>query len=326
MTDLFEPTTALPELDNVAYCDNRLDRFSELRDETSLEDMMRQSGARYFLLYQDKVLMEKRPNRYNALYCQSRAEELGADRANAILLGTDPGERNAPRLAMPLKDDAIAAIEQDPDYELWTVRAVGIKALIAPDELGALAQAKSLISWHENHQFCAKCGAKTHIALAGARRDCPTCKAMHFPRTDPVVIMLAIHKAEDGKERCLLAHHTRFDGPMYSTLAGFVEQGETLEAAVRREISEEAGIPIGKVRYAASQPWPFPSSLMLACFAQALDDQLSLDETELTDAKWLTREEATEMLARPVGDPLPHVPAGFSIAAWLIRSWLQSKE
>ena len=196
--------------------------------------------------------------------------------------------------------------------------------MLPPEQLGTVAQARSLLNWHDTHQYCAKCGAKTHVALAGARRDCPSCEAVHFPRTDPVVIMLAIHRDDQGVERCLLGHHTRFDTPMFSTLAGFMEQGETLEAAVRREIFEEAGVAIGAVRYLASQPWPFPSSLMLGCFAEALSPDIKLDTTELTEANWYTREDLRVMMERPVGSSDPHVPGSFSIANWLIREWAQA--
>ncbi len=325
MTDFFATVPAMPSFDEMGYIHNRLQRDTEHRDETSLDDMMRQTGARYFLFADGKLVLSVKDERYNGLFCQDRAERLGADMGKIILLGSDPGERFAPRLAIPIKPEAIEALEADPTYELWTVRGVGLKGNLPADQLGAIAQASSLLSWHENHQFCAKCGHQTHVALAGARRDCPQCESLHFPRTDPVVIMLALHKDKDGVERCLLGNHTRFEGPMYSTLAGFMEQGEILEDAVRREIEEEAGIKIGAVRYMASQPWPFPSSLMLGCYAQALGDTLSLDETELRDAQWYTREEVREMMARPVGDPEPHVPGSFSIAAWLIRGWVDAE-
>ena len=245
-----------------------------------------------------------------------------------ILLGTDPGERNAPRLALPLSDEAAEELEAGDEYELWSLRAVGIQGVCClTDQVGALAQARSLLHWHDNHQFCAKCGHEDRDPF-GWRSDgiAHACKAMHFPRTDPVVIMLAIHKDENGVERCLLGHHTRFETPMYSTLAGFMEQGETIEAAVRREIFEEAGITIEAVRYAGSQPWPFPSSLMLGCYAEATNREIFVDETELTDARWFTRAEVREMLARGMDSDLPHVPHGFSIASWLIQGWVDGSE
>lgn len=325
MSDFFAVQHAMMPMDHVGYVHNRLDRDTEHRTEDSLSDMMVQTGSRFFLMHGDNVLLSQRGERWNALVCERRAKELGGEMDKIILLGTDPGERNAPRLALPLSDEAAAELEAGDEYELWSLRAVGIKGVLPPDQVGALAQARSLLHWHENHQFCAKCGQKTEIRLAGARRDCPSCEAMHFPRTDPVVIMLAIHKDENGIERCLLGHHTRFEAPMYSTLAGFMEQGETIEAAVRREIFEEAGIEIKAVRYAGSQPWPFPASLMLGCYAEATSSEIFLDETELTDACWFTREEVREMLTRDMDSELPHVPHSFSIASWLIQGWVDGK-
>ena len=318
----FAAVHAMPAMDKLGYAHNRLDRFTEQRDESTLKTMMEQESARYYLFDGDQVLLWVKDGRKNALFCRDRVERLGGDLERIILLGTDPEEDNAPRLAVPMQENATSALDDDDEYALATVRAVGLDDMLPADQLGAIAQARSLLSWHENHQFCARCGVKTEVALAGARRDCPSCSAQHFPRTDPVVIMLAIHRDNDGVERCLLGHHARFDGPMYSTLAGFMEQGETLEAAVRREIQEEAGVEIGAVRYLTSQPWPFPSSLMLGCYAEALDPDIVVDEAELTDARWFTRDEVREMMTRKPGDAEPHIPGRFSIAAWLIRGWV----
>ncbi|MCT4655832.1 MAG: NAD(+) diphosphatase [Cohaesibacter sp.] len=332
MADLFAPQHRLPPMDGVGYVANTLMRDTEHRGPESLSDALSQPETQLYLLHHDKVLLTLTETGHGALYSLNDAKRLGADLDQLILLGKDPGADDAPRLAAPLKKEIALRLEEkaegirnDPElegYELWSLRAVGIKGLVPPDQLGALAQGRSLLFWHANHQFCAKCGEKTEVTLGGARRDCPSCGAMHFPRTDPVVIMLAIHTDEAGIERCLLGHHTRFQGPMYSTLAGFMEQGETIEAAVRREIFEEAGIHIDAVRYAGSQPWPFPSSLMLGCYAEATSDQIELDETELSDAQWFTRGQVREMLTRTADDPLPHVPHSFSIASWLIKGWL----
>ena len=322
MSDFFSIPFKLPEFGDMGYAHNRLSRDTEHRDEDSLGAMMVQTGARYFLFDDERVVLSIRSDRRNALFCQDRVQELGGDMDKVILLGSDPEERFAPRLALPLKPEAVDAIEASEEYEFWTVRAVGLKRVLPPDQLGAIAQARSLLFWHDNHQYCGKCGSPSHVALAGARRDCPSCGSQYFPRTDPTVIMLAIREDEKGVERCLLGHHTRFqDQKMYSTLAGFMEQGETLEDAVRREIYEEAGVRIGAVRYMASQPWPFPYSLMIGCYAEALNEDITLDETELTDAQWFSREEIHEMMKRGIDSDQPHIPAGFSIAAWLIRGW-----
>ncbi|WP_319530611.1 NAD(+) diphosphatase [uncultured Cohaesibacter sp.] len=322
--DFFAFSHSLPSFEGLGYAHNRLDRDTESRDETTLERMKAVPEARYYLFDGDQLLLREHDGRHDPLFCAEQADRLGARMDRVILLGCDPEENNAPRLATRLKNEALKALEDDRDFLLETVRGVGLKGLLPPDQLGSVAQAHSLLSWHENHPFCPKCGSRTEVALAGARRDCPNCSAMHFPRTDPVVIMLAIHRDEMGVERCLLGHHTRFDTPMYSTLAGFMEQGETLEHAVRREIEEEAGIKIGAVQYLTSQPWPFPSSLMLGCFAEAQSSGISIDPTELTEARWFTRDEVREMMRRDSSSGLPHIPGRFSIAAWLIRYWVDA--
>ena len=324
-TDFFAATRSLPTFDELGFAHNRLDRDTEHRSENTIPDMLQDSRARFYLFHGDQLLLWVKDGRSNALFCQDRAGRLGADMDKIILLGTDPEEENAPRLAAPLKADAGEALKENPDYAFENVRTIGLRGLLPADQLGAIAQARSLLNWHDSHQYCSKCGTLTNVALAGARRDCPSCSAVHFPRTDPVVIMLAIHRDEAGIERCLLGHHARFETPMYSTLAGFMEQGETLEAAVRREIFEEAAIQVGVVRYLGSQPWPFPSSLMLGCFAEALTSDIAIDETELTHADWYTREEVRAMMARDYGSEQPHIPGRFSIAAWLIRGWVEAE-
>lgn len=328
MSDFFAAQHALPSFDGMGYAQNRLMRDTEHRSATSVKDALAQDGARLYLLADDRVAigLKAESGERHGLFCQERAEKLGADIGQAVLLGTDPLEDNRPRLAAPIAAEKLDALAKQEGYEVWSLRGLGLKHALADHELSALAQARSLLTWHANHQFCARCGSKTLVTLGGARRDCPSCGAMHFPRTDPCVIMLAIHTDEAGAQRCLLGHHTRFDGPMYSTLAGFMEQGEMLEAAVRREIFEEAGIEIGAVRYMSSQPWPFPSSLMLGCYAEALSHEITLDETELSDAQWFTREQVREMMGNPLDGEKPHVPGGFSIASWLIRHWAESAD
>jgi NAD+ diphosphatase len=185
--------------------------------------------------------------------------------------------------------------------------------------LPPLAEAKALLGWHARHRFCANCGASTNMGEAGWRRDCPECKAQHFPRTDPVVIMLAI----DG-ERCLLGRQARFGTGMWSCLAGFVEPGETIEEAVRRETSEEAGIICGEVNYFATQPWPFPMSLMIGCHAKALSSEIKVDTTELEDAQWFSRKDAAAMLLRQHSDGFS-TPPPVAIAYHIIRAWVEGK-
>ncbi len=180
------------------------------------------------------------------------------------------------------------------------------------------ATAKALMTWHDSHGFCARCGAASLISDAGWQRHCPACNSPHFPRTDPVVIMLVTRG-----DRLLLGRSPGWPEGMYSLLAGFAEPGETLESAVRREVWEETGIRVGEVRYLASQPWPFPASLMLGCIGHATTDEITLDPDELEHALWLTRQEVLEVqLGRN-----PKVKSGRkgAIAQGLIEAWLSGK-
>jgi NAD+ diphosphatase len=178
---------------------------------------------------------------------------------------------------------------------------------------GLVMHALGLENWHRTHPCCARCGAPTDVDQAGHSRRCPVCKAQHFPRTDPAVIMLVT----DDDDRALLGHSPAWPENRYSTLAGFVEPGESLEDAVRREVAEETGVPLGTVTYAASQPWPFPASLMLGFFARATATDISVDGDEMTAARWFTRDELTELTASGA----VVVPGGVSISRWLIESW-----
>ncbi|WP_119307184.1 NAD(+) diphosphatase [Cohaesibacter haloalkalitolerans] len=327
--DPFAAARSIPAVDGVGFMHNRLDRDTEHRDETSIPVMLADSAAGFYLFHKDTLVVEAgatKSDAIRAIFDKGAAEALGTDMETVIILGTDPEEGNAPRLAALISDAAAQKLEGSERYRLESVRTLGLHGLLPADQLGAIAQARGLLNWHESHPYCSKCGTKTVVTLGGARRDCPNCSAIHFPRTDPAVIMLVLHRDETGTERCLLAHHTRFTGPMYTTLAGFMEQGETIENAVRREVFEEAAIRIGAVRYMASQPWPFPSSLMLGCYAEALTNEITIDTTELTAAQWFTRGEVKELMARGTDSELPHTPGPFSIAAWLIRSWVNSRE
>lgn len=171
------------------------------------------------------------------------------------------------------------------------LRSLALEEALPPEELGILAQARSLIQWHDRRNFCSNCAARLEIADAGYRRHCPSCGMDHFPRTDPVVIMVVRH---DG--RILLGRQKAWKPGMYSALAGFVEPGETIEDAARREIFEESGVRVGAVRYVTSQPWPFLSNLMIGLIGEASAPAITLDENELEDARWFGPDEARMML------------------------------
>lgn len=197
-------------------------------------------------------------------------------------------------------------------------RAWALMTQLSPPDLAIYGAARSLVDWHARHRFCARCGAPTRLAKGGWQRHCAACGADHFPRTDPVTIMLVEH---EGK--LLLGRQPRFPPKMYSALAGFVEPGETIEEAVVREIREEAGVAVRNVRYIASQPWPFPSQLMIGCTSVADDPTLAIDTTELEDARWFTRAELeAARAAGEAGTDLLYFPRPFAIAHHLICWWL----
>jgi NAD+ diphosphatase len=190
---------------------------------------------------------------------------------------------------------------------------------LSPGEAGIYAAARSVLDWHARHRFCANCGAKTAPHHAGWARLCPACGTEHYPRTDPVVIMLAEYEG-----RVLVGRQAAFAPGRYSALAGFVEVGESIEEAVARELHEEAGVVATSVRYIASQPWPFPSQLMVACIATVADDAITLDLTELEDAKWVERAEV-EAALRGDEDAVFGAPPRYAIANSLFNAWLAGR-
>ena len=180
------------------------------------------------------------------------------------------------------------------------------------------ASARAVLGWHRSHRFCARCGAESAPARGGWVRVCGSCGAQHFPRTDPVVIMLVV-----SGPRVLLGRSPHWPERMYSLLAGYMEPGECVEAAVRREVMEEAGVRVGAVRYLASQPWPFPASLMLGCLAEAETEAVTLDPAELEDALWIGRRELLDVFAG--GHPRIRPPRAGAIAGFLLRNWLADR-
>ena len=235
------------------------------------------------------------------------------EQCDLVFLGFDEGK--ACFAAVP---DQGATGPAYADPRVWSA----MQLLSAPD-LAVYGGARSLVDWHARHRFCARCGAATKLAKGGWQRDCEACGASHFPRTDPVTIMLVTH-GEGADRRLLLGRQPRFPERIYSALAGFVEPGETIEEAVAREVDEEAGIAVEDVTYIASQPWPFPSQLMIGCHATALSDALTIDETELEDARWFTRAELEAAReAGPDGTELLVFPRKEAIAHHLVTWWLE---
>jgi len=190
--------------------------------------------------------------------------------------------------------------------------------LLPPADAELAATARALLGWHRSHRFCAACGTESAVSQAGWQRDCPACGTHHFPRTDPVVIMLIT------RGNCvLLGRSPGWPDGFFSLLAGYVEPGETVEAAVRREVAEEAGIRVGPVGYLTSQPWPFPASLMLGCWGRAETDEITVDPVEITEAFWMRRE---DLLAVFAGESTAIQPARRgAIAEFLLRNWLADR-
>jgi len=224
-----------------------------------------------------------------------------------VFLGLDGTQ---PLFAVDLAGDSEPALGEGAFAEM---RA---SAFVLPARDTAIAgQAKALLDWHKRHGFCPNCGTPTAPRDGGYRRVCPHCGAEHFPRTDPVVIMLPLWGDE-----CLVGRSPRFPPQLYSAFAGFVEPGESMEEAVRRELREEVDLAVGTVSYHASQPWPFPSSLMLGCNAQALSRDFQIDGDEIEAARWLTKDEVRARLANSIEDEMK-LPATIAIAHYLIRDW-----
>ncbi len=190
-----------------------------------------------------------------------------------------------------------------------------VAAGLQPGEAAILAQAKSMIDWHARHKFCANCGQETTPGAAGYKRICAACGVEHFPRTDPVVITLVVKD-----DMCLLGRSAGFPGNMYSCLAGFIEPGESIEEAVVREINEEVGVNVTCIRYHSTQPWPYPSSLMIGCIAEALDDTVCVDGVEIESAKWILRADVCKLINGEYCDDI-RLPSPMAIAHQLIRSW-----
>lgn len=299
------------------YGANPLDRLANSRDDAAFVAGLRAApGTRHLVFTGDIPLLRQRGTALDPFFSGGELASLGMPRETALLGQDEAGAIFATRL----DEAAPESGEGDSGHVSLDLRSLAVQGLLAPPLLGVMAQAKSILHWHARHRFCAQCGAPTQAAAAGWKRLCGACSAQHFPRTDPVVIMLVI----DG-DSCLVGRQPRFNPGMYSALAGFIEPGETVEAAVRREVAEESGVRVGAVAYHASQPWPFPASLMLGCFAQALSREILVDTNELEDARWLGRDEVRAMFAGHHPDGLIP-PQPIAIAHHLLRAFAEGRE
>jgi NAD+ diphosphatase len=296
----------------------RLDRNAfARRDGAQIETLRTAPEARFLLLADGKCAIESSADRSLASFrwLDARAlTALGISNSDALFLGIDP-ESKASRFAFALTADE-AERHADTLRPMVDLRSLALQGVMSAEDLSLLAQAKSLADWNETHRYCGKCGSVSAPADGGWKRICTSCGREAFPRIDPVVIMLVT----DGA-RCVLARETRFPPGMYSAIAGFIEPGDDLEHAVRRETKEEIGLDVDEVRYELSQPWPFPHSLMLGCLAFTTFKDLTIDPVELETARWFGRDEVAAMLEGRHSDALT-LPGPHAIANTLVRRWL----
>jgi NAD+ diphosphatase len=300
----------------LGYTASRIERAAEMRpDAAALKALEHDPAARAYVIAGEMVVLNKGDGVADPLFPLAEGHALGRPR-EMIFIGL---QQKAPRFAIALEPASAEVLKEREQLLVTDLRSIAVNSLVHKDHLPPLAEGKALLSWHMRHQFCPNCGAATEPIAGGWRRDCPSCKTEHFPRTDPVVIMLPV-----AGSSCVLGRSYRFARGMWSCLAGFMEPGETIEEAVRRETREEAGIVCGRVSYFASQPWPFPSSLMIGCHAEALTREIVIDRSELDNARWFDREEAATMLLRnhPEGFATPPEVA---IAYHIIRAWVEGE-
>lgn len=282
------------------FAGGMLNRADSLRrDDATVAVALADERARFLLL-----------DNLDPLMTMDGSDILWLDRATAgdgpaILLGLD--EAGVPHFAIEGSANGFPG-------QAMSLQKIGM-ALAADPRCAILAHARSIIDWHRRHRFCSVCGTRTEARRAGYCRTCPNCNASHFPRVDPVVIMLPVKD-----DMALIGRQPAFPPSMYSALAGFVEPGESLEEAVARELHEEAGIRVANVRYLGSQPWPFPSSLMIGAIAEAETTEIHLDLEELEEARWVSR---AECMAALNGEASWTVPSGYAIAHALIRYWVE---
>ena len=295
------------------YASNPLDRGDrERRDEEWLAGKAKDPKSKFLPLSDLTILISNGPNQGLGWLSIDELGRLGID-TNVIFLGLRDQEAY---FAVDISDNgsAVRDLQEAGDWRFEDVRAV-TDHLSGPDS-GIVAQARIQVNWHNRNGYCSICGHETFVKRGGQVRQCSGCNTEHFPRTDPVVITLV-----SDKDRCLLGQSRgrAFGRKMYSALAGFMDQGESIEEAVAREIGEEAGIQVANIRYHSSQPWPLPWSLMIGCLADAVTTDIAMDDEEMADVRWFQREEV--LLALEGKNQNLEVPAPIAIAHHLIKDW-----
>jgi NAD+ diphosphatase len=317
--------------ETVTFGGSGLDRAAELRGDAAMLDEALESQAGLVLpLWRGKPLMRGEAGQATLVWLPNDHPVLAEAAPVRVFLGRDDGQL---RFAADISawtpvdvdeaqigaflDPTLQAHPAAPNQALFRELRGAMTWLSARDaELSATA--KAVLDWHRTHRFCSRCGAESVADQGGWQRVCATCGGRHFPRTDPVVIMLITHRND-----VLLGRSPGWPEGMYSLLAGFVEPGETLEAAVRREVLEETQVDVGPVTYLASQPWPYPASLMFGCRGEARTRAITVDPVEIEDALWLSREELTEVFAGRHHKILPARKG--AIAHFLLENWLADR-
>lgn len=310
---------ALPE-SPMTFANNPLDRAGTLRNQPDwLAAQMAADTALFVPLWRlaPLVLPELQPGQGRDVGWLPKAALGAALTPDALVVFLGLNRRGKPLFAVDVSglsspEDSGPFANMGQFEDLRTLAAAGD---LPGTELAILAQAKAMLDWHLRHPFCSACGAQSTLTDGGYKRVCPNCGAEHFPRTDPVVIMLATHG-----EDCLVGRQKGWPEGMYSALAGFMEPGETIAEAVARELQEEAGIEIANVRVFADQPWPFPSQLMIGCLAEASSREITLGDDELEEARWMSR---TEVRAALAGEGPLGVPPKMAIAHFLVKAFAE---
>ncbi|WP_282076914.1 NAD(+) diphosphatase [Epibacterium ulvae] len=317
--------------ETVTFGGGGLMRAAHLRSDESALKALWEQGGQVLLVWHGKPLMQRSHAEAPSdqlMWLESSHELVAGQFNQSVFLGLAEG--GAGLFAVELKDWTPAEFDQSslgsfvdrteqqhpdlPDIACFAELRQVMVAL-SPLEAEVASTAKAVLAWHSSHGFCAKCGTASDLIEAGWQRKCSNCGASHFPRTDPVVIMLITQG-----DRVLVGRSPEWPEGMYSLLAGFVEPGETIEAAVRREVWEEAGVKVGAVSYLASQPWAFPMSLMFGCAGKALSEEITIDPNEIEDALWVSK---SDMMQAFAGDHPKIKPARKgAIARFLIDNWL----
>jgi len=312
--------------EQVTFGGSGLDRAAHLRADADDLSKRFESSAHVLLMWRGKPLVDAE-TKSRLMYLTAKHELVANAPVGPVFLGVD-GDASVfvQDVSHWVPDDLdettlnqfLDPSEQvPPNTPLPSVFAElrAIMVQLSPRDAEIAATARAILEWHRSHGFCANCGAKSKLGMGGWQTDCDACGRHHFPRTDPVVIMLILNG-----NSVLMGRSPGWPEGMYSLLAGFIEPGETIEAAVRREVFEEAGIKVGQVDYLASQPWPFPASLMFGCQGVAISEDISIDPDEIEAALWVTREEMMQVFA---GDhPKINSPRKGAIAHFILENWL----